>query len=243
MRIAALYDIHGNLPALEAVLRDVRALHVDHVVIGGDVVPGPMPRETLGLLFALDIPATFITGNGEVAVLAERDGRHSGVAAQYRPMIQWVAAQISREDADRIEQWPKTARLGDVVFCHATLRNENEIFLRTTDEARLIPIFAAAGAPMVVCGHTHMQFDRRIGGVRVINAGSVGMPFGEPGAHWLVLDQGVELRRSPYDRPSAADRVRASGYPAASEFAERSILAPPPEAQMIEAFAKAELRS
>lgn len=241
MRIAALYDIHGNAPALEAVLRDVRAFHVDHVVVGGDVLPGPMPRETLALLFALDIPATFIAGNGEVAVLAEREGRVCAVPAPYRPAIQWVAAAVSDEDADRIATWPKTARLGDVLFCHATPRSEDEIFTRATDDSRLRPIFDAAGAPLVVCGHTHMQFDRTIGGVRVVNAGSVGMAFGEPGAHWLVLDAGIDLRRTSYDRAAAAVRVRATAYPGASEFADRSILDPPTAAEMIAAFSNVEL--
>jgi predicted phosphodiesterase len=241
MRLAALYDIHGNLPALDAVLRDVRAARVDRIVIGGDVLPGPMPRETLDLLFSLEIPATFITGNGEVAVLVERAGGDSGVPPQYRAMIQWVAAQISDEHARRIASWPKTARLDDVLFCHATPRNENEIFTRDTDEQRLIPIFEAAGAPTVVCGHTHMAFDRRIGRVRVVNAGSVGMPFGEPGAYWLLLDSSVELRRTAYDRRAAAERIRATPYPGAAAFADQSVLNPPPEAQMLATYSRAEL--
>jgi predicted phosphodiesterase len=240
-RVAALYDIHGNLPALEAVLRDVRAARVDRIVVGGDVVPGPMPVETLDRLASLDVPVTFITGNGEVAVLAERDGRDSGVPAQYRAMLQWVAAQVSEEHVRRMRTWTKTARVGDVVFCHATPRSENEIFIRTTAEERLIHIFEAAGAPTVVCGHTHMQFDRTIAGVRVMNAGSVGMPFGEPGAYWLLLDDAPELRRTAYDLDAAADRIRGTAYPGAAEFAQRYILTPPSEQQMIEVYAKAEL--
>jgi len=241
MRLAALYDIHGNLPALEAVIDDVRASGVDRIVVGGDVLPGPMPRETLDLLFSLDIPSTFIFGNGEVAVRAEREGRDSGVPPQYRAMIQWVGAHTGDEHMHRIEAWPKTARAGDVLFCHATPRNENEIFVRTTDEARLAPIFAAAGASVVVCGHTHMQFDRRIGGVRVVNAGSVGMPFGATDACWLLLDDGrVESRRTPYDLAAAADRIRATAYPSSADFAERMIH-PPSEQQMLDVYSKAEL--
>jgi len=240
MRLAALYDIHGNLPALEAALRDVRAAHVDRIVIGGDVLPGPMPRETLDVLFALDIPATFITGNGEIAVLAEREGRDSGVGP-YRPIVQWVAGQISDDHARRIAEWPKTTRVGDVLFCHATPRNENEIFLRTTAEERLAPIFAAAGAPTVVCGHTHMAFDRTIGGVRVVNAGSVGMPFGDPGAYWLLLGSHVELRKTVYDVSAAADRIRATACPGAAEFAGKNVVQPPTEEQMLAAFARGEL--
>ena len=240
--VAALYDIHGNLPALEAVLADVSAAGIDRIVVGGDVLPGPMPCEALDRLRALDVPATFITGNGEVAVLAERAGRDSGVPAPHRSSIQWVASQISDDDVRWIAAWPKTARIGDRLFCHATPRSEHEIFVRTTDEARLIPIFEAAGAPVVVCGHTHMQFDRTVGRVRVVNAGSVGMPFGEPGAYWLLLDrQRVELKRTTYDLPSAADRIRATAYPAASTFAERNVLNPPSEAAILETYARAEL--
>jgi len=241
-RIAALYDIHGNLPALEAVLDAVRAARVDHVVVGGDVLPGPMPVDALDALFALDVPATFITGNGEVAVLAERAGRDSGVPAQYRGVIQWVASQISDDCARRIAAWPKTARVGDVLFCHATPRSENEIFVRTTPEERLVPIFAAAGAPIVVCGHTHMPFDRAIGGVRVVNAGSVGMPFGEPGAYWLLIDQDIEPRRTSYDLDEAGQRIRATASPAAETFAEQHVLHPPADALMLEIYSRAEIK-
>lgn len=241
MRLAALYDIHGNPPALEAVLRDVRAANVDRIVVGGDVLPGPMPCGALDLLFSLEIPTTFIAGNGEVAVLAERAGRDSGVPPQYRSMIQWVAGQLSDEHVRRISAWPKTARIGDALFCHATPRNENEIFLKTTDEARLVPIFTAAGAATVICGHTHMQFDRVVGGVRVVNAGSIGMPFGEPGAYWLLLDPGVRLQRTTYDRESAADRIRATTYPAAVTFADQYVLNPASEARMLETYSRVEL--
>ena len=83
MGIAALYDIHGNLPALEAVLDDVRTADVDSIVIGGDVVPGPLPRETLACLEALEIPVRFLHGNGESAVLAELAGKDSAVPAPF----------------------------------------------------------------------------------------------------------------------------------------------------------------
>ena len=91
---------------------------------------------------------------------------------------------------------------------------------------------------MVICGHTHMQFDRTIGPVRVVNAGSVGMPFGEPGAYWLLLGPTVELRKTTYDLEAAAERVRKTTYPQAEEFASRNILQPPSEEQMLEAFAR-----
>src|SRR6185295_6074345 len=132
--------------------------------------------------------------------------------------------------------------VGEVFFCHATPRNDVEIFTRLTPDEPLLPIFGALGVALAVCGHTHMQFDRTIGTVRVINAGSVGMPFGEPGAYWLLLGLDVQLRRTSYDLEAAAARVRATKYPAADEFAARNILQPPSEPDILAVFANAGLK-
>jgi hypothetical protein len=86
-----------------------------------------------------------------------------------------------------------------------------------------------------------MQFDRTIGRTRVVNAGSVGMPFGEPGAYWLLLGPNVELRQTPYDLTTAAERIRDTKYPQADEFAMHNVLQPPTEGKTLEAFARAEL--
>ena len=247
MRVAALYDIHGNLPALEAVLDDVRLAEVDRIVVGGDVMPGPMPRESLRRLLKLDVPVQFILGNGEVAVLAERAGRPSGVPERFRDVVQWGGRQLDPEDEALIATWPRTLTLtiddlGAVLFCHATPRSDTEVFTRLTSENRLRPVFDPIDARIVVCGHSHMQFDRVVGRVRVVNAGSVGMPFGEPGAYWLLLDSDVRLRRTGYDLEKAAARIRASAYPQAQEFAERNVLHPPSEQSMLEAYANIELK-
>ena len=239
MRIAALYDIHGNLPALQSVLDEVRREGVDQIVVGGDVVPGPMPRETLDLLLDLDLPVQFIRGNGEVAVLAEKAGRDSGVPELFRGLVRWSGEQLSPEHERHLSSWPMTLRLGGVLFCHATPRDENEIFTRLTPEDRLLPIFEAVDAPLVVCGHTHMQFDRKIGRTHVVNAGSVGMPFGRPGADWLLLGPDVQLRHTSYDREQAAERIRATSYPQAQEFAARNVLQPPSEDEMLRQFESA----
>ncbi len=248
MRIAALYDIHGNLPALEAVLTEVRQAEVDRIVVGGDVVPGPMPCETLDCLRALDIPAEFIRGNGEIAVLAQRAGRDPGkMPEQARAAVRWVGEQLRPADERQLASWPATLRvavsgLGEVLFCHATPRSDNEIFTRSTPERVLAPIFRDVDVAWVVCGHTHMQFDRTVGDTRVVNAGSVGMPFGEPGAYWLLLDSDAPLRRTAYDLVAAARRIASTAYPGASEFAQRNVLRPPSEAEMLELYANAELR-
>lgn len=248
MRVAAIYDIHSNLPALEAVLQDIRQAQVDHVVVGGDVVPGPMPRETIARLLDLDIPVQFIHGNGEVAVLKEIAGKDPGpLSEQAREAVCWTAQQLQPENERLLSTWPKTTRLqipelGEVLFCHATPRNETEIFTHQTPEERLLFLFEGLSASVVVCGHTHMQFDRMIGRTRVLNAGSAGMPFGKPGAYWLLLGPGVQFQRTPYDFTEAAARVRATNYPQAQTFAAQSILQPPSEEQMLEALARAELR-
>ena len=249
MRVAALYDIHANLPALEAVLQEIRQAEVDSVVVGGDVLPGPMPRETMARLLDLKIPVQFIYGNGEVAVLEQMAGKDPvAVPEPYRPTICWTAQQIYPEYEQLLAGWPKTLHIaspeiGKVLFCHATPRNENECFTRLTPEERLLPIFEGLNASVVVCGHTHMQFDRTVGGVRVVNAGSVGMPFGEPGAYWLLLGPDIQLRRTSYDFTEAAECIRNTTYPQAQEFAARYILQPPSEKEMLEVFARVELRT
>lgn len=247
VRVAALYDIHGNLPALDAVLDDLRAAGVDLILVGGDICPGPMTRDVLARLRDATLPVHFIYGNCERAMLAERAKPGSArVPDPVRAMLQWTAAQLSGDEADFIADWPATLqvdipRLGKVLFCHATPRDDNEIFTRLTPEPRVAPAFAGITSPLVVCGHTHMPFDRRIGAIRVVNAGSVGMPFGEPGASWLLLGPNVEFRRTRYDLDRAAARIRATPYPQAEEFASKYVLHPPSEAEMLELFSKHEL--
>jgi len=247
-RVAAIYDVHGNLPALEAVIAEVRRAGVDAVVVGGDVLPGPLPRETAARLLDLDLPVRFIQGNGDRAVLEEMAGRDTGaLPEQAREIVRWTARQMRPEQERLMAAWPRTLGLpidglGEVLFCHATPRSDTEIFTRATPEERLLPVFHGLGAALVVCGHTHMPFDRTVGGVRVVNAGSVGMPYGEPGAYWLLLGPAVEPRRTPYDLEAAAARIRSTDYPQAEDFAAKSILRPPPEAEMIERFSKVEIR-
>jgi predicted phosphodiesterase len=248
MRVAAIYDIHGNLPALEAVLQEVRQAAVDLVVVGGDVVPGPMPRETLGCLLDLDLPVQFLYGNGEVALLEQMAGKDPAkVPEPYRPLIRWTAQQLPPEYQPLLTAWPPTLQveipgLGGVLFCHATPRNEDECFTRLTSEDCLLPIFEGLDASVVVCGHTHMQFDRMVGRTRVVNAGSVGMPFGEPGADWLLLEPAVRLRHTSYDLAGAAARIRQTAYPQAEYFAARNVLDPPSEDEMLKIFTRVELK-
>lgn len=254
MRVAALCDIHANLPALDAVLADVRAADVDLIVFGGDVVPGPMMRETLTRILSLDIPAQFIHGNGELGVLAQIDAPDPGAVTYWgttsgaplpeplKEVVRWSARQVLPDHARELARWPRTVRLeipglGNVLFCHGTPHSETDAFTRLTPEDVLLPVFDGLGVDVVVCGHTHMQFDRMIGATRVVNAGSVGMPFGRTGADWLLLGPGVELLNTSYDLQTAAEQVRRTEYPQARELAE-SLLEPPSEDSILKVFTR-----
>lgn len=251
MRVAAIYDIHGNLPALEAVLEEIRLVQVDRIVVGGDVFPGPLPGESLARLLDVDMPVQFIRGDGDREVRAQAAGTETEwfrkAPEQWRAPVRWTAQQLLVEHIQVLNGWPATCRMaidgiGDVLFCHATPRSDTEVFTRLTPEDRLRPVFDLPGVQSVVCGHTHMQFDRMVGDIRVVNAGSVGMPFGRPGADWLLLGPGVELRHTQYDLVEAADRIRRTAYPQAEAFAAQSILHPPSAEKMLEAYSRVEFR-
>ena len=246
-RVAALYDIHGNLPALDAVLADVQTAGVDHIVVGGDVVPGPMPRETLARLLDLECPVSFIQGNGEVAVFAERIGSYfERLPDHARAIVRWTGHTLRTTEAEWLASWPMLLTLhidtiGPVLFCHGTPRHHNEIVLATTSESRLRALFDPLHVPLIVCGHTHMVFDRWIGATRLVNAGSVGMPFGQAGADWLLLGPDVQPRHTSYDLEEAAARIKASDYIDRQALAVQ-IREPASAAAMAELFRPSELQ-
>lgn len=240
MRIAALYDIHGNLPALEAVLSAVESEGVDRVVVGGDVMPGPRPGACLDRLLSLGDRVLFLHGNGEADVV--RLARNEAVARvpeRLHALLSWTAERLEPRHLEAIAEWPSTRTLpipglGRVLFCHATPRDDWEIFTRRSPEAALRPVFEGVDADVVVCGHTHMPADRRVGGVRVVTAGSVGLPFGRAGAHWLDLDpSGIAFRRIDYDAEAALRGFADTGYPGLPDF---RIVGPPSEEEMLDAF-------
>lgn len=248
MRVAALYDIHGNAPALDAVLQDVEQEDVDLIVVGGDVV-GPMSQETLARLLSLDVPVRFIHGNGDRVVLASARGEPiDEVPEQYRPCITWIAERLDNASRRAMAAWPMSCELeidglGQVLFCHATPQNDVDCFTRLTPDDRVARLFAGVQARTIVCGHTHMQFDRVAGELRIVNAGSVGAPFAPPaGAHWLLLGPDVRLRQTPYDVARAAEELRATGFPLVEEVAIRYVLNPPAESETLAMFAPADAR-
>lgn len=246
MRIAALYDIHGNVPALEAVLREVESAGVDLIVLGGDVSLGPMPTETLELLWELGDRVLGLHGNTDREQVTVFDGGppNSRMREPVRESVVWSARALTHRHRDYLAGLPPTLTfevdgVGRVLFCHATPQNDEDIFTAESADERVLPMLAGVDADLVVCGHTHMQFDRWFENVRVVNAGSVGMPFAEPGAYWLLLGPAVELRRTEYDLEDAAARVRGTAYPMAEEFAATNVLRPPSAADMMARFEQA----
>lgn len=241
--IAALYDIHGNIPALEAVLREIEQEAPDFIVVGGDIASGPQPREAIDRLMELGSRVRAIRGNADREIVDAFDGRPfaSGTPAAVREVTTWAARQLATAQRDFLAALPPSVTLtvdglGDVLFCHGSPRSDEEIITAATPEDRVGAMLDGVEPRLVVCGHTHMQFDRSIGGTRLVNAGSVGMPYGEPGAYWLLLDPGVQLRRTMYDLDAAARHIRASDYPRADDFAAHNVLAPPTVAQALDAF-------
>jgi putative phosphoesterase len=235
VRVAVLADIHGNLPALEAVLRDVDAAGADAIVLAGDMTVGPLQAETLDLLNSRGAKVIWVRGNCERAVVEVFDGSYRSTGAAHEPGVIWAGQQLTRAQRDQLASLPMTVSLqvdglGAVLFCHATARDDEEIVLVDSPVEWFDEGFAGVEEQTLVCGHTHMPFDRLAAGRRVINPGSVGMPYGPPGAvaHWALLGPDVTLRRSAYDLKQAAERLRASAWPGTADFVEQNVLHGPP---------------
>jgi len=218
MRVAALYDVHGNLPALRAVLTDVEREGVDAIVFGGDVLHGPFPRETLELARSVD--ATWIRGNCERAPAEE-------------PENVWVFEQLPPAEWDDLAALPTAVEIDGVCYCHATPTDDLPAITDATPDDRLERLLAGTDARLVVGGHTHMQQRRG----RYANTGSVGMPYEDaPGAYWAIVSDEVEFRRTEYDLEGAAAEIRRTGYPMAEDFAAENVLTVPRRAEAIAAL-------
>ena len=221
MRVAALYDVHGNLPALEAVLAEADA--ADLIVIGGDVVGGPFPAETMERLRAEGARVRWLRGNVERELVEQPPPREGGPPPGE---LERLLDALTDEQVDFLHGLPERVELelpgvGHVLFCHATPQNDLDMVTPLTPDERLRRIVEGVNADVVVAGHTHVQEDRRVGDVRWVNAGSVGMAYeDEPGAYWALLGPDVELRRTAYDETSLGgyEYPQASRQEAAEYF-------------------------
>jgi len=245
MRVAVLADIHGNLPALDAVLRDVEACGVDAIVLNGDLADGPMPAQTLDRLEDLGPQAVWVRGNTDRSLADAFDGTFvpSGLPANpSAAYFAWCAAQIGPAHRDRLASLPLSVTLdidglGPVAFCHGTARDDNEFILVDSPVEHYLAAFAGFPEQTVVVGHTHMPFDRLADTRRVINPGSVGMPYGHAGAAWALLGPDVVLRRTDYDTEAAAATLAASASDLPDiEFIAGNVRASASDADALAAF-------
>ncbi len=219
MRVAALYDVHGNFPALVAVLTEIdREGVADEIVVGGDVLWGPMQSECLQLLQG--VGATFVSGN------CERD-----VLNPDSDIDRWCNENLTEHERELVASWPLTverdlAGLGSALFCHATPHDDETILTRITPDNAVAAELVDVGATVVVCGHTHVQFDRLLpGGPRLVNAGSVGLPYeGASGAYWALVGPDIHLRRTTYDIEGALAELRRTAFPSFEEVFARSLV-------------------
>lgn len=240
-RVAVLSDIHGVLPALEAVLAEPDVAAADRVVLTGDISAGPQPVQVLDLLTSLGDRVVWISGNADRELLEYRRGHRDSIPDPIGP---WAAGQLREDHLDLLGRLPKSLSLpvhglGRVLFCHATPRDDEEVVLVDSPLDRWKDVFGSLDADVrtVVCGHTHMPFVRLAHGRMVINPGSVGMPYGRSGAHWAVLGPGIELRATDFDIEAAVIQVGLdSSYPGIAEWTDYFLRARATDADALEAF-------
>lgn len=230
MPVAVISDVHGNLPALRAVLSEIEELRPEAVLCCGDVASGPLPTATVDRLMALEVPLIAVRGNADRGAVEAFDGTADEATTHEDDL--WTGRQLTREHRDYLQALPTTltlpvAGIGDVLLCHGSPRRDDEVLLETMPDDQLASALDAVEADLVLCGNTHMQFDQRVGATRLVNVGSVGWPYGETGAHWAVVGPDVELRRTPYDlRAAEAELRRRSTWPRLDDFIERVLLRP-----------------
>ncbi|TDC63391.1 metallophosphoesterase family protein [Streptomyces hainanensis] len=241
-RVAVLSDIHGVLPALEAVLAEPEVSAADRVVLTGDIASGPQPAEVLDLLTDLGDRVVWIGGNADRELVEHRTDRDR--PAPY-PITPWAAAQLRADHVARLAALPTSrtldvSGLGRTLFCHATPRDDEEVVVVDSRLDRWREVFDGLDADVrtVVCGHTHMPFVRLAHGRLVVNPGSVGMPYGRAGAHWALLGPGVELRTTAFDVEAAVARLRRdSAFPGVAAWADDHLRAPATDAEALAVFA------
>ncbi|MFJ9147145.1 metallophosphoesterase family protein [Streptomyces sp. NPDC102270] len=240
-RVAVLSDVHGVLPALEAVLAEPEVAAADRIVLTGDITAGPQPTGVLALLRAQGERVLWVSGNADRELVEFRRGERSQIPD---PIAPYAADRLTDEDVEFLATLPTTRTLtvrglGEVLFCHATPRDDEKIVLVDSRPARWTEVLR--GVPdtvrTIVCGHTHMPYVRLAHGRLVVNPGSVGMPYGRPGAHWCLLGPGTDLRVTAYDIPAAVERLVAEcDWPGIAEWADHYLNARATDAEALETF-------
>lgn len=246
MRVAVLSDVHGVLPALEAVLAEPDVAGADLIVLTGDVAAGPMPVQTLDLLVSLGERVRWVAGNADRELVEAAGGKDSPY-----PSSRWAAGRLRADQVELLAGLParqalELGRLGTTLFVHATPRGDEEMILVDSSLERWGEVLAGESAETVVLGHTHMPFVRLADRVLVVNPGSVGMPYGRYGAQWALLDGesgAVTLRCTPLDARRVGERLKAeSGFEGIAEWVEEYVSGVYSDAEALRAFAKAEGR-
>jgi putative phosphoesterase len=233
VRAAAISDIHGNLPALEAVLAEIEREDVDAIIVVGDTISGPWPVEVFDAVTALE--TRVVRGNADDEVVRR--------STRYGPLATWCADLLGDERLGTADAWPLTLEmevdgLGRVLVCHSTPTSDEVIHTRITPDDELLELVGPVEADVLVHGHTHVQFDRTLSsGLRVVNAGSIGMSYeGRRGAFWTLLGPAVEFRRTDYDVDAAVTAMRGTGAPGIDDLLIRYLLDPPDPNETTEYF-------
>jgi predicted phosphodiesterase len=208
------------------VLAEPAVRDAERIVLTGDIAAGPQPVQVLDRLLGLGDRVTWVRGNADRELVELARGQVDDVGD---PIAPWAAKQLSQDHVDWLAGLPYPVTLqvdgfGEVVFCHATPRDDQEVVVVDSRLQRWAEVLAGLPAEVmtVVCGHTHMPFTRLANRRQIINPGSVGMPYGRPGAHWaLLVDGAIAMRRTVYDTKAACAEVREqSSYPDVAEWAD-----------------------
>jgi putative phosphoesterase len=231
-RAAAIYDIHGNYTALEAVLAEIQKNKVDKIVVGGDLAWGPQPRLVMERIMDLNEQVHFIKGNADREV-GERYGVKQGLDETTAKINEWCADQLTTSQLAFLNHLQKKVSLtieglGEVVFVHGSPRSDEEAIRRDTPDGEIVQMINSVEEDIIVCGHTHIQFERKVLDKRIINAGSVGLQSAARGACWVMLGPDVVFHETAYDYQYAAEQILQSGVPMAKDFADH-VLNPPVE--------------
>jgi predicted phosphodiesterase len=233
LRVAALADVHGNAPALEAVLAEVEREAPDLIVFCGDLTWGPLPEETLALVQPLN--ARFVRGNAErelISLFGELDDDASERA-------RFLVERHDDEARGFVSTFEEAIvlsvdGLGPTRFCHGSPRSDEELVTEQTAVERVREFLGGVDEDAVVTAHTHVSYERVVDGTRLLNPGSVGLPYeGREGAYWALLGPGIEHRRTEYDLDEAERRIRAGGGPFA-ELTIELLRSPPTRAEAIQ---------